>query len=120
MEFKILKEKSKINNRSTVLNFRRADLGLFREAFMRNCAAGQKAPGESWLIFKDSVLRTQEQLTMFSKLSRHGRKPVWMNMELLPELKHKAYTEGGSKAGLLVRNEQMLFKHVGIQSGKPK
>lgn len=73
-----------------------------------------KRPQESWLIFKDSLLRTQEQLTMFRKLSKHGRKPVWMNMELLPELKHK-YTEGGSRDRLLGRNEQMLFERVGIQ-----
>lgn len=43
-----------------------------------------------------------------------------MNMELLLELKHKKYTEGGSRDRLLGRNEQMLFKHVGIQSGKTK
>lgn len=78
-----------------------------------------KRPQESWLIFKDSLLRTQEQRTMFRKLSKYGTRPVWMNMELLPELKHKKYTAGGSRDRLLGRNEQTLFKCVGIQSGKP-
>lgn len=43
-----------------------------------------------------------------------------MNMELLPKLKHSKYTEGGNRDRLLRRDEQTLFKHVGIQSGKPK
>lgn len=59
---------------------------------MGNCAAGQKAPGEL-----ADLQGTQEQRTVFRKLSKHGRKPVRMNMELLPELKHKKYTEGGSR-----------------------
>lgn len=37
-----------------------------------------------------------------------------MNMELLPELKHKEYTAGGSRDRLLGRNEQTLFKCAGI------
>lgn len=64
-----------------------------------------KRPQESWLIFKDSLLRTQEQRTMFRKLSKYGTRPVWMNMELLPELKHMKYTAGGSRDRLLRRNE---------------
>lgn len=46
VKFKILREVSKINSRMTALDFRRADLGLLREAFMGNCSAGQKAAGE--------------------------------------------------------------------------
>ena len=46
VEFKILREVSKINSRITAPDFRRADLGLSREAFMGNCAPGQKARGE--------------------------------------------------------------------------
>lgn len=118
VEFKILRELSKINSRITALDFRRADLGLFREAW--ETVLQGKRPWGSWLIFKDSLLRTQEQFTMFRKLSKHGRRPVWMNMELLPELKHKWYTEGGSRDRVLGRNQQRLFKHEGIQSGKPK
>lgn len=37
-----------------------------------------------------------------------------MNMELLPELKLRKYTEGGSRDRLFGGNEQTLFKHVGI------
>lgn len=43
-----------------------------------------------------------------------------MNMELLPKLKRSKYTEGGNRDRLLRRDEQTLFKCVGIQSGKAK
>lgn len=55
-----------------------------------------------------------------SDLSKHGRRPTWMNMELLPKLKRSKYTEGGNRDRLLRRDEQTLFKRVGIQSGKAK
>lgn len=52
---------------------------------------------ESWLIFKDSLFKAQEQfLPTCRKRSKHGRRPAQKNKEFLTKLNAKRkYREGG-------------------------
>lgn len=49
-----------------------------------------KGAQESWEIFRDSLLKAQEQSILLSrKRSRHNKKPALLNSELPRELKCK-------------------------------
>lgn len=105
LEFQILRGVSKTKNRITAVDFRCAD---FRSLLGKSCgklpwrAEAQK----SWLIFKDNLLRAQEQSTaMLRQLGKCGRRPEWMNMELLSELKYKKEAYRRWKLGSATWNE---------------
>lgn len=57
---------------------------------MRICPwGGTKGARESWLMVKDSLLKAREQLiAMHKKPSKCGKRPAWVNVKLLIELKH--------------------------------
>ena len=56
---------------------------------MGDCLGG-KGTKDSWLIFRDDLVRAQERsIAMYRKSNKRSRSPAWMNMELLPELKHR-------------------------------
>lgn len=66
---------------------------------MANCLEG-KGTKDSWLISKDNLARAQQQsITMGRKSSKCSKIPAWMNMELLPELKHRKKEEGAGSVG---------------------
>jgi len=63
VEFKILRVAGSVHRKLTVLYFRRADFGVFRDPLARqpwNKALEGRGAQESWLIFKDHLLQAQE------------------------------------------------------------
>ncbi|KFW65086.1 hypothetical protein AS28_14346, partial [Pygoscelis adeliae] len=77
----------------TTLDFRRENFGLFKDLLGRvpwDKALKGRGTQETWLIFKDHLLQTQEQSTPMSRKSgKNARRPAWMNKELLAKLKHR-------------------------------
>lgn len=105
-EFKILRGVSDTNSRITTLNFPRADFGLFRDLLGRipcETALEGKGAQENWLIIKDNFLKAQEwSMTVCKQSSRHGRRPVWVNVELQTEPKDKKEAHGSWKQGQVI------------------
>ncbi|CAM5133163.1 unnamed protein product, partial [Natator depressus] len=65
-----------------------------------------KGDQESWLYFKESLLRLQEQtIPMCRKNSKYGRRPAWLNNEILADLKHKKEAYKKWKIGQMTREE---------------
>ncbi|CAM5102191.1 unnamed protein product [Natator depressus] len=65
-----------------------------------------KGVQESWLYFKESLLRLQGQtIPMSRKNSKHGRRPAWLNGEILADLKHKKEAYKKWKVGHMTREE---------------
>ncbi|KAF1454703.1 putative RNA-directed DNA polymerase from transposon X-element, partial [Spheniscus demersus] len=73
--------------------FRRTNLKLFGELFSRvpwESAFEGLGVHESWSVFKKHLLEAQEQAIPLCRKSRkRGRRPAWLNRELLVELKRK-------------------------------
>ena len=93
VEFRLLRGGSRAISRITSLDLRRANLGLFRDLpggipWVKDLGGSEVQ--ESWLIFKHRFLQAQEQcIPMSKKSSKGGRRPAWMNKELLAKLKQK-------------------------------
>ena len=65
-----------------------------------------KGVQESWLLFKKEVLKAQEQAVPLScKMSQRGRRPAWMNRELLLRLREKKRIYRLWKEGQATQNE---------------
>ncbi|CAM4607923.1 unnamed protein product [Lepidochelys olivacea] len=65
-----------------------------------------KGVQESWLYFKESLLRLQGQtIPMCRKNSKYGRRPAWLNSEILADLKHKKEAYKKWKVGHMAREE---------------
>ncbi|CAM4645966.1 unnamed protein product [Lepidochelys kempii] len=65
-----------------------------------------KGVQESWLYFKESLLRLQGQnIPMCRKNSKYGRRPAWLNGEILADLKHKKEAYKKWKVGHMTREE---------------
>ncbi|CAM4569362.1 unnamed protein product [Caretta caretta] len=65
-----------------------------------------KGVQESWLYFKESLLRLQGQtIPMSQKNSKYGRQPAWLNGEILEDLKHKKEAYKKWKVGHMTREE---------------
>lgn len=66
---------------------------MFRDLVGRiawDTALERRGAQESWIIFKDHLLPAQERSFLINtKPSKDGRRPPWMNMEPLTQLKHK-------------------------------
>ncbi|KAF1618604.1 UNVERIFIED_CONTAM: putative RNA-directed DNA polymerase from transposon X-element, partial [Eudyptes robustus] len=73
--------------------FRRADFGLFRTLVERvpwETVLKGKGVQEGWTIFKKEVLKAQEQaVPVCRKKNGWGRRPAWLNRELLLGLRKK-------------------------------
>ncbi|KAF1505046.1 hypothetical protein FQV18_0002366, partial [Eudyptula minor novaehollandiae] len=73
--------------------FRRADFSLFRTLVERvpwETVLKGKGVQEGWTIFKKEVLKAQEQaVPVCRKKNRWGRRPAWLNGELLQGLRKK-------------------------------
>ncbi|KAG6924381.1 hypothetical protein G0U57_017597, partial [Chelydra serpentina] len=66
----------------------------------------RKGVQESWLYFKEFLLRLQEQtIPMCRKKSKYGRQPAWLNSEILADLKHKKAAYKKWKIGQMTREE---------------
>ncbi|CAM5163476.1 unnamed protein product [Eretmochelys imbricata] len=65
-----------------------------------------KGVQESWLYFKESLLRLQGQtIPMCRKNSKYGRRPAWLNSEILADLKYKKEAYKKWKIGQMTREE---------------
>lgn len=111
---------TKTDSKIIILDFRKARFSLFVDLFGSipwETASGSKGVQESWLIFKDSLLGAEERsFPACRKTNKHGRRPAWVNRELLSELRWR--TAGGTSGGS--SSTKILPARVGIESGKPK
>ncbi|MDF8238690.1 hypothetical protein P4715_15035, partial [Listeria monocytogenes] len=99
----------KESSRIQTLDFRKADTDSLRELMDKipweNNIRG-KGVQESWLYFKESLLRLQGQtIPMCRKNSKYGRRPAWLNGEILADLKHKKEAYKKWKVGHMTREE---------------
>ncbi|GAB0208992.1 mitochondrial enolase superfamily member 1 [Grus japonensis] len=104
VEFRILHGRSRAISRTTTLDFRRANFGLFKDLLGRipwvKVLEGKRAQ-ESWSIFRHHFLRAQDQcIPKNRKTSKGGRRPAWMSKELLEKLKGKKEAYRMWKKGL--------------------
>jgi len=106
VEFKILRGVRNINSRITTLDFPRTDFGLFRDLhgrIPRETTLEGKGAQQNWLIIKDNFLRAQEwSIVVCRKLSRHGQRPVWVNVEFQTESKRKKESHKRWKQGQVI------------------
>jgi len=93
VEIRILSEGSRVINRIKILDFRRANFGLFKEllggiSWVR--ALEGTGVQECWSLFKHHFLHAQDQCIPLRKISsKGGRRPTWMSKELLAEIRWK-------------------------------
>ncbi|CAM4677035.1 unnamed protein product [Caretta caretta] len=109
VEFRILTQGRKVSSRIRTLDFRKADFDSPRERMGRiPWGTNMKGKGvqESWLCFKESLLRLQGQtIPICRKNSKYGRRPAWLNGEILADLKHKKEAYKKWKVGHMTRKE---------------
>ncbi|XP_073186763.1 uncharacterized protein [Lepidochelys kempii] len=109
VEFRILTQGRKESSRIWTLDFRKADFDSLRELMGKipweNNMRGEGVQ-ESWLYFKESLLRLQRQtIQMCRKNSKYGRRPAWLNNEILADLKYKKEAYKKLKIGQMTREE---------------
>ncbi|PKU45481.1 glycerol kinase [Limosa lapponica baueri] len=87
VEFKILRAVRRAHSKLTVLDFRTADFGLFRDLLgrvLRNKAAEGRGAQGIWLIFKDHLPQPQEQCIPTNRKSgKKIKRPAWKNKKFL-------------------------------------
>jgi len=92
------------------MDFRRADFGLFGTLVARvpwETALKGKGVQEDWTFFKEEVLKAQEQaVPMCRKMNQRGRRPAWLNRELLLGLRKKRRVYQVWKKGQVTRGVQ--------------
>ena len=75
------------------MDFRRADFGQFRTLVERvpwEKALKGKGVQEGWTLSREEVFKAQEQaVPMRRNTNRRGRRPAWLNRELLLGLRKK-------------------------------
>ncbi|KFR10440.1 hypothetical protein N306_01960, partial [Opisthocomus hoazin] len=85
------------------LDLRRADFALFKELLGGiPWARALKGRGvhECWSLFKQHFFHAQEQcIPLRKKFSKGGRRPAWLNKELLAEIRQKRKVHGMWKEG---------------------
>jgi len=102
-EFRILRGGSRAISRIKTLDFSRANFGLFKELhggipWVR--ALEGRGVQERWLLFKHHFLHAQERcIPLRTKSRKGGKRPAWLNKELLAELMwkrkvHEMWKEG--------------------------
>ena len=93
VEFSILGDVRRVTSKTAVVNFQKVDFDLFRmlvagvpwESFLKG-----KGVQEAWTLLKMKILRAQDQVVPeCCKVSCRGKRPVWMNRELLLRLRKK-------------------------------
>ncbi|PKU38713.1 hypothetical protein llap_10978 [Limosa lapponica baueri] len=93
IEFSILGETRRRVTKTATLDFRRANFNLYRrlpDKIPWEDALKDTGVQEGWAYFKKEVLKAQEQaVPMCQKKSRWGRRPDWLNRDLLLDLKNK-------------------------------
>jgi len=117
VEFKILREVSYIRD------FRRVGFGLFRDLLVGFCRKlSWKERGLEDLVDLQGQPPQSTGVIHLSvqKVKHAGKRPAWMNPELLAELKcKKKCTQVAAGIRLPGTNAKMLPTHVEMESGKP-
>jgi len=103
VEFRILRARSRAITRIKTLDFRTANFGLFKDLLGEiPWARALKGRGvqECWSLFKHHFLHAQERcIPLRKKSTEGGKRPAWMNKELLAELRWKRKSHGMWKEG---------------------
>jgi len=98
VEFRILCGGSRGISRIKTLDLRRANFGLFKEllgGIPWDRALKGRGVQECWSRFKCHFLHAQEQcIPLRKKTSKRGKRPAWLNKELLAELRWKRKVHG--------------------------
>ncbi|KAM9591187.1 uncharacterized protein ACIBXB_006083 isoform 1-T2 [Morphnus guianensis] len=93
IEFSILGEARKWVSKTTTMDFRRANFGLFEALVERvpwETVLKGKGVQKGWTFFKKEILMAQDQaIPMCRKSNRRGKRPAWLNGELLLGVKKK-------------------------------
>ncbi|CAM4636979.1 unnamed protein product [Lepidochelys kempii] len=109
VEFRILTQGRKESSRIRILNFRKADFDFLRELMGRipwEKNMRGKGVQESWLYFKESLLKLQGQtIPICRKNSKYDWRPAWLNSEILADLKQKKEAYKKWKIGQMTREE---------------
>jgi len=92
-EFSILAEVNRGVSKTTTMEFWRAEFGLFRtlvEKVHWERALKDERVHKDRMFFKEEVLKAQEQaVLMCHKTNQQGRRPAWLNREILLRLRKK-------------------------------
>ncbi|KAK4829746.1 LOW QUALITY PROTEIN: hypothetical protein QYF61_006455 [Mycteria americana] len=112
-------------SKTTTMDFQRADFGLFRtlvESVPWEIVLKGKGVQEGWAFFKKELLKAQEQaVPMCGKTNQQGRRPAWLNRELLLRLRKKRRVYHFWKKGQTTQEEHRdLIKSCGEKIRKPK
>jgi len=103
VNFRILHGGIRAISRIKTLDFRRANFGLFEELLEGiQWAKALKGRGVQKCLspFKHHFLHAQERcIPLRKKSSKGGRRPAWMSMELLAEIRWKRKVHGMCKEG---------------------
>jgi len=88
---------------SYTLDLRRANFGLFKELLggipWARALEGREVQ-ECWSLFNHHFLNAQERcITLRKKSSKGGRRPAWLNKELLAEIRWERKVHGMWKEG---------------------
>lgn len=109
IKFSILGEVRKGVSKTTTMDFRRANFGLFRtlvERVLWDTVLKGKGVQEGWTFFKKEVFKAQEHaIPMHRKMNRQGRNPAWLNRELLLGLRKKSRVYHLQKKGQATQEE---------------
>jgi len=103
VEFRILHGGRRVISRIKTLDLRRANVDLFKE-LLGGIPWARALEGrglqECWSLFKHHFLHAQERcIPLRKKSSKGGRRPAWLNKELLAEIRCKRKVQGMWKEG---------------------
>jgi len=99
VEFRILRGGRRAISWNKTLDLRRANFGLFKELSHGGIPWARALKGrgvqERWSLLKHHFLQAQERcITLRKKSSKRGRRPAWLNKELVAELRWKRKVHG--------------------------
>uniref|UniRef100_K7EXH4 Endonuclease/exonuclease/phosphatase domain-containing protein n=1 Tax=Pelodiscus sinensis TaxID=13735 RepID=K7EXH4_PELSI len=93
IEFTILRKGRRENSKIEIMDFRKADFAKLRELIGKVPGESRlrgKTTEESWQFFKGTLLRAQKQAILLHRKDRkYGKRPPWLNNEILHNLKIK-------------------------------
>jgi len=91
VEFRILRGGSRVISRIKTLDLRRDNFALFKEllgGILWARALKCRGVQECWSLFKRHFLHAQERcIPLSKKSSKGGRRPAWLNKEILAEIR---------------------------------
>ncbi|GAB0187092.1 hypothetical protein GRJ2_001174500 [Grus japonensis] len=98
VEFRILRAARRAHSKLTALDFRRADLGLFRDLLGRipwDKALEGRGAQDSWLIFKGHLLQAQEQcIPTKRKSSKSTKRPPGKVKQKKKKVAYRGWKQG--------------------------